>query len=319
MIGAATRAIARSRELPPTLRLALERYREHLLMERGSSENTLAAYENDLLRYLEHLQTLGIARVPDVTPMTVGAHVALLGELGMSPASIARALSAIRGLHKYSCIEGESTVDPTEHVGPPKKRRVLPEVLSIREVEAIIQAPDVADPAGNPYGVRDRALLETLYATGMRVTEARTLTIAQLAFEHGLVRVIGKGNKERLVPIGRTARDWIERYRREARPHLVAAGKGSGDILFLNVRGGPLSRNAIWNITKKWARSAGVEKEVYPHIFRHSFATHLLEGGADLRAVQEMLGHEDITTTQIYTHVDREHLRAIHREFHPRG
>lgn len=308
----------RIKELPGDLRSLLEQYQEFLLLEKGSSKNTLAAYENDLLRYLEFLVRRDISRLRDVTQGQAREHLALLTELGMSSASIARSLSAIRGLHKFALIEKESDADPTEHLTPPKSRRSLPEVLSIREVEGILAAPDVSDPVNNPYGLRDRALLETLYATGIRVSEARELKLSQLIFDMGLVRVIGKGNKERLAPIGGIAQEWVERYRTTARPYLLKRGRPSGDVLFLNSRGMALSRNAIWNITKKYAAQAGVEKDVYPHIFRHSFATHLLEGGADLRAVQEMLGHEDITTTQIYTHVDREHLRQVHREFHPR-
>lgn len=315
--GAASRE--RIGALPRDVRSVLEQYQEFLLLEKGSSKNTLAAYENDLLRYLEFLARRDVAALRDVTPAHAREHLALLVELGMNPSSIARALSAIRGLHRFALVEKESANDPTEHLTPPKSRRALPEVLSIGEIEGILAAPDVSDPVNNPYGLRDRALLETLYATGIRVSEARELKISQLLFDLGLVRVIGKGNKERLAPIGGIAQEWIERYRTGARPYLLKRGRPAGDVLFLNSRGAALSRNAIWNITRKYASLAGVEKDVYPHIFRHSFATHLLEGGADLRAVQEMLGHEDITTTQIYTHVDREHLRQVHRDFHPRS
>ena len=305
--------------LSSSFRLLLERYQEFLLLEKGASGNTLAAYENDLLRYLEFLVRRNLEEINQVTAEHIREHVALLSELGMSPFSVARALSAIRGMHTYALIEKESDHDPTEHITPPKSTRKLPDVLSIREVAAILDAPDTTDPVGNPYGVRDRAMLETLYATGIRVSEIREMKVSQLMFDLGLVRVIGKGNKERVVPVGDAAQNWVERYRSEARPLLLKRGRPSGDVLFLNSRGSGLSRNAIWNITKKYAAEAGLQKDVYPHIFRHSFATHLLEGGADLRAVQEMLGHEDITTTQIYTHVDREHLRQVHREFHPRG
>ncbi|MCE2503687.1 MAG: site-specific tyrosine recombinase XerD [Chlorobi bacterium] len=305
--------------LPPSLRSILERYREYLLFEKGASDNTRAAYDNDLLRYLEFIARRGLGSIDQIESDHIHEHIGLLSELGMSGRSISRALSAIRGLHKFALIEKESRVDPTEYISPPKTGRKLPNVLSIHEVEAILEVPDVSDPVGNPYGYRDRALLETLYATGMRVNEIRELTISRFVYDLELIRVIGKGNKERLVPIGRTALDWVGAYRIKARPHLLKRGRPSGDVLFLNSRGTGLSRNAIWNITKKYATEGGVEKEVYPHIFRHSFATHLLEGGADLRTVQEMLGHENISTTQIYTHVDRQHLRQVHREFHPRG
>ena len=305
--------------LPPSFRSILERYREYLLLEKGASDNTRSAYDNDLLRYLELIARRGLSSIDQIEPNHVREQIGLLNELGMNGTSISRALSAIRGLHKFALMEKESDLDPTEHISSPKTGRKLPEVLSIQEIEAILNAPDVSDPVGNPYGYRDRALLETLYATGMRVSEIRELRLSQLVLDLELIRVIGKGNKERLVPVGKTAQEWVEGYRTKARPQLLKRGRPSDDVLFLNSRGTGLSRNAIWNITKKYAAQGEVEKEVYPHIFRHSFATHLLEGGADLRAVQEMLGHEDISTTQIYTHVDREHLRQIHREFHPRG
>ena len=305
--------------IPPAVSLLLERHGEYLLLERGASQNTIDAYRLDLQRYGEWLGRHDISTIEQVRPEDVRAHIGTLGELGMSPASIARTLSAIRGLHRFAMNEVGSGADPTEHVTPPKRKRNLPDVLSPEEVARIIEAPDISDPQGNPYGLRDRALLETLYATGLRVSELRELAIARLHFDMDLIRVIGKGNRERLVPIGKTAQEWIERYRSEARPRLTAKGRPPHDILFLNSRGGVLSRNAVWKITRRYAEEAGVEREVYPHIFRHSFATHLLEGGADLRAVQEMLGHEDITTTQIYTHVDREHLRQIHHQYHPRS
>ena len=304
--------------LPSSLRSIFDRYREYLLLEKGAADNTRAAYDNDLLRYLEFLGRRDVSSIDQVTPDHVRGQIELLSELGMNGTSISRSLSAIRGLHRFALVEKEARSDPTEHVTPPKTRRKLPEVLTIPEVLGILEAPDLSDPVTNPYGFRDRALLETLYATGMRVSEIREFRISQLVSELELVRIIGKGNKERLVPIGRTARHWIETYRTKARPHMLKRGRPAGDVLFLNSHGGSLSRNAVWNITKKYAAKVGVEKEVYPHIFRHSFATHLLEGGADLRAVQEMLGHEDISTTQIYTHVDREHLRQVHRQFHPR-
>lgn len=305
-------------EIPYPLAALLERYHEFLLLEKGSSENTLAAYELDLRRYAEYLAGRGVAAIERVTTTHIRGYVAKLSGTGLAPSSVARAISAIRGLHKYAVVEGETKNDVAETVDLPKRRRTLPDVLTLREVESILLAPDLSD-ADSPYPLRDRAILETLYATGMRVSELRMLKTSQLLFEHDLVRVVGKGNKERLVPIGRVAQEWVERYRTTSRPRLLKRGRVNDDILFLNSRGAGLSRNAIWEITRKYAAAAGVTAEVHPHTFRHSFATHLLEGGADLRAVQEMLGHEDITTTQIYTHVDREYLREVHRSFHPRG
>ena len=305
--------------IPEKIRSTIERYDEHLLLERGSSQNTLDAYSVDLRRYAAWLGRHGVNAIDQVTPTQVREHIGTLSELGMNPSSIARTLSSIRGLHKFALSEEESSTDPTENLSPPRRRQKLPDVLSRDEVARIIEAPDVSSPGGNPYGVRDRAILETLYATGLRVSELRELAISRLLFDLDLVRIIGKGNKERIVPIGKRAQKWIEIYRTKSRSRLIPRGEQGGDVLFLNSRGGPLSRNALWKICRKYAAEAGVERDVYPHIFRHSFATHLLEGGADLRAVQEMLGHEDLTTTQIYTHVDREHLKQIHREFHPRG
>jgi len=231
----------------------------------------------------------------------------------LSPRSIARALSAIRGFHRFLVGEEQADDDPTQTIEPPKKAKTLPGVLSIAEVNEILQRPDVS----SPLGLRDKAILETLYATGMRVSELTGLRQSQLLFDEELVRVFGKGSKERLVPIGRSAVKWITRYRTGPRTALASKGK-SRDTLFLNARGGSLSRMAIWNIISRYSREAGIKKSVHPHTFRHSFATHLLEGGADLRAVQEMLGHADISTTQIYTHVDREYLKEVHRTFHPR-
>lgn len=307
-------------DIPRPLAYLLDRYAEFLIVDKGSSVHTQEAYERDLARYVGHLASFGVGEIAAVRTEHIRRHVAALAGAGLAPASIARAISSVRGLHKFAMVEGDAANDPAEHVQLPKRIRALPDVLSIAQVEATLAAVSgTAAPRKAHYALRDRALLEMLYATGMRVTEIRLLTISQLLFEHDLVRVIGKGNKERLVPIGGTAQQWAAEYRRAARPLLAKPGAPGGDVLFLNSRGGSLSRNAIWEMTRKYAAAAGVTAEVHPHTFRHSFATHLLEGGADLRAVQEMLGHEDITTTQIYTHVDREYLREVHRTYHPRG
>ena len=204
--------------------------------------------------------------------------------------------------------------DPTQIIDSPKQEKNLPDVLNIFEVDEILKQPDTS----NRLGIRDRAMLETLYATGIRVSELVNLKQSNLMIEDGLILVYGKGSKERLVPIGRSARQWIEEYQKQSRVHLAKAGK-SQDVLFLNVRGTKLTRDMIRKLVEKYSLAAGIGKKVHPHTFRHSFATHLLEGGADLRAVQEMLGHADISTTQIYTHIDREYLKEVHRTFHPRG
>lgn len=306
---------ALERALPQGLASLRDRYADFLLVERGSSDNTVGAYLLDLRRYLEHLARRGVLQIGEVEADQIRSHVSALAEVGLAPASIARAVSAIRGLHKFAVIEEETDRDPSRSVDLPKRARSLPEVLSLPQVEAILAMPDVQ----TSFGLRDRAILETLYATGIRVSELRMLHGAQIHFEYGLIRVIGKGNKERVIPIGKAAQRWIEEYRRDARPRLVKKGTSSDDLLFLNSRGSSLSRNALWEMTRKYALAAGVEVAVHPHTFRHTFATHLLEGGADLRAVQEMLGHESITTTQLYTHVDREYLREVHRTYHPRA
>ncbi|MBS1910596.1 MAG: site-specific tyrosine recombinase XerD [Bacteroidetes bacterium] len=307
-------------ELSPGLELLLDRYVEFLVVDKGSANNTREAYQRDIRRYAAHLTGQGIRTIDGVRIEHVRRHIVALAEAGLAPASIARAISAVRGLHKFAMVEGDAPGDPSENVQLPKRLRVLPDVLSVTQVAAILEAPMAdTDPRRAHFVLRDRAILEMLYATGMRISELRTLHTSQLLFEYGLVRVIGKGNKERLVPVGQTAQEWAEEYRRRARPLLIKRGQRSDDIFFLNSRGGSLSRNALWKMTRAYAAAAGVVADVHPHTFRHSFATHLLEGGADLRAVQEMLGHEDITTTQIYTHIDREYLREVHRTFHPRG
>ncbi len=290
------------------------RYFDFLRLEKQVAENTLVSYEFDLSRYREYLRGAGITAAAGVKESHVSGFIKALHELGLSPRTLARTLSAVRGFHRFLVGEEETSDDPTENVGSQKRTKSLPEVLTVEEVDEILQRPDTA----TPLGIRDRALLETLYATGVRVSELVTMKQSNLMSESGLVLVFGKGSKERLVPIGRSARKWIERYQKESRP-LYAKREKTLDVLFLNARGTKMTRQAIWDIIRKYARAAGITKAVHPHTFRHSFATHLLEGGADLRAVQEMLGHADISTTQIYTHIDREYLKEVHRTFHPRG
>jgi len=291
----------------------LERYNEFLLLEKGLSDLTISAYNTDLMRYLSYLTKLN--KEPNgVSSKDIQNYVLELAESGLAGSSIARAISSVRGLHLFLFLEGECKADPAENLHVPKKARHLPEVLSPEQIIKIFEAIKHDEL---PYGLRDRAMLETMYASGLRISEVRNLKTSSLMFEYEVIRVIGKGNKERIVPIGKPARQWIEKYRLQSRPMLMK--NKIGEILFLNSRGAALSRNALWEITKKYAALAGISINVYPHIFRHSFATHLLEGGADLRAVQEMLGHSDITTTQIYTHINRDHLKEVHKSFHPRA
>ncbi len=292
----------------------LSTYIHFLELEKNASANTVASYKLDLVRYLEYLEVRKITSPNRVKEQDVVGFLAMLHEIGLSPRSITRNVSTIKGFHKFLLGEGAAKTIPTEHIEPPKLSKTLPDVLNQNEVDAILNQPNTMEP----MGIRDKAILETMYATGMRVSELTQLRLSNVSSDDGIVRVFGKGSKERLVPIGRSALDWINRYVRETRMALSKKGRGK-DALFLNVRGTPLSRMAIWNIVRTYTQKAGITKDVHPHTFRHSFATHLLEGGADLRAVQEMLGHSDISTTEIYTHIDREYLKEVHRTFHPRG
>jgi integrase/recombinase XerD len=249
----------------------------------------------------------------DISSKTLREFVYHLKDLGLSPASIRRNISAVRTYFRFLLADGVVTRDPSERLETPKRWRTLPDVLTIDEIERLLAAPNL----DQPFAFRDRAMLELAYGAGLRVSEWITLGVKDVLFEDMLVRVFGKGSKERLEPIGRKAIGAVATYVRELRPKLEkGAGKG---VLFLNARGEPLTRMGAWKILRGHVEAAGIKKDVSPHTLRHSFATHLLEHGADLRAVQEMLGHADISTTQIYTHVDREYLRKVHKKFHPRG
>jgi len=292
----------------------LKQYCDFLLLEKGIATNSYTSYLFDLKKYYDFLLRAQKNDAAAVEENSVSKFLQELHRYGLSPRSQARAFSAVRGFHRYLVGEGMTNDDPTQNVDPPKRAKDLPGVLSISEIERILKQPEISAP----LGIRDRAILETLYATGMRVSELLELKQSNLLFDEDLVLVYGKGSKERLVPIGQSAVRWIRTYQEQVRYKLAGKGR-SRDLLFLNVRGGRLSRTAIWKMVTKYARAAGIKHEVHPHTFRHSFATHLLEGGADLRAVQEMLGHADISTTQIYTHIDREYLKEVHKTFHPRG
>ena len=296
----------------------LKRYLQFVKLEKGLAENSAVSYENDLKRYLTFLsRECKLNDLGGVTLHHIEDFLNELADLELSPSTIARNISSIRSFHEFAVVENFAEANPAELVDLPKKADKLPEVLSADEVITIISQADRTKNSG----IRDAAILETLYATGMRVSELTGLEIDNLFFEIGFIRVIGKGNKERLVPVGDHAQTSIEHYIEAVRGHFISDENPSKseNKLFLNQRGGPLSRMSIWNIVNKYAAKADIEKNVYPHIFRHSFATHLLEGGADLRAVQEMLGHSSIMTTEIYTHVDRSLLHQVHKEFHPRA
>lgn len=296
----------------------LHLYLQFVKLEKGLSENSVQAYENDLKRYLKFLALdLRIKDLAGVTLHHIEDYLEELSAMDLSVSSIVRNISSIRSFHEFAVVENITKADPAELVELPKKARKLPEVLNPDEISRIIEAPD----RKTDRGIRNAAILECLYATGMRVSELVKLELDNLFFEIGFIRVIGKGNKERLVPVGEIAQEALEHYIGYVRPGYLSSKnhQKAKNRVFLNNRGGPLSRMSIWNIVNDAAGRAGIKKNVYPHIFRHSFATHLLEGGADLRAVQEMLGHSSIITTEIYTHVDRSLLHQVHKEFHPRA
>jgi integrase/recombinase XerD len=291
----------------------VEGFRDYLALEAGHSAHTVENYLRDIRR-LAQFAEMKRARTPaSVSRTLLRDFVFTLKDLGLSPATIRRQVSATHTYFGFLIGEGHLTDDPSDRMETPRKGRVLPEVLTVPEVEAMLAAPS----ADHPLAWRDRALLELAYGAGLRVSELCALCGPDLLLSDGLVRVFGKGGKERLVPIGRKVVGPVSIYLNQTRPSLDR-GRGEGRVL-LNARGGPLTRVGAWGIIKRVAKAAGLTRRVTPHTLRHCFATHLLEGGADLRAVQEMLGHVDLSTTQIYTHVDREYLRSVHRQFHPRG
>lgn len=292
----------------------MQSYVHYLKVEKGLSNNTLKNYRHDLNAYIGFLETSGIQSFSDVTENDITEYIKNLKARGLQASTINRALSSIRSFHTYLFEEERGTSNPVELVDSPKTARKLPETLTVEEVIRVIESVPV-DEKG--LWIRNRAMLECLYATGMRVSELISLTRQQLLSREGLVRVRGKGAKERVVPIGSIALKWINRYATEVRPGLAQRKLGL-DAVFLNRRGMPMSRMSVWNIIQNAAKNSRLKKRIYPHVLRHSYATHLLEAGADLRTVQELLGHSDISTTQIYTHLDRTYLKQIHKQYHPR-
>ncbi len=297
-----------------------QRWLTHLAVERGMSPHTLSNYRRDVERYLRWLAAAGKLDLAQVTTGEVEAYVADLrrgvdGAAPLAASSTARALTVARGLHKFGVEEGVLPADVAAEVSPPSAGERLPDTLSVAEVAALLDSC----PTETPVGLRDKALLETLYATGARVSEVLALTVddaARAMDNDGVMAVTGKGNKQRIVPLGTHAQEAIEAYLVRARP---AFANGKSHALLLNTRGGALSRQSAWTVIKQAAQRAGIDKDVSPHTLRHSFATHLLEGGADVRSVQELLGHASVTTTQIYTHVTADNLREVWRSAHPRA
>jgi integrase/recombinase XerD len=286
-----------------------------LTVEKGLAKNTLISYERDLKSYMAYLKN--VEQLPgwnECRRVNIIHFLSHLKEQGKSSKTLARHIASIRSFHQFLIREKVSDTDPSVHIETPQAERSLPKVLSLEEAEALLESPKLNDQ----YGLRDKAMLELLYATGMRVSELINLDISDVHATMGFVRCIGKGNKERIIPIGKTALDSIEHYLNRGRGKF-AAGKKNTESLFLNHHGNRLTRQGFWKILKKLAKEANIEKELTPHTLRHSFATHLLMNGADLRAVQEMLGHADISTTQIYTHVTNVRLKDVYTKFHPRA
>ena len=288
-------------------------FKAYLQLEKSLADNSVEAYLRDIEKLTQYLLLTDSAKSPsDINLADLQQFTKWIGSLGMTATSQARIISGIKSFYKYCLLENITEGDPTTLLEAPKLKRILPDTLSFEEIENIIEQIDLSKPEGG----RNKALIELLYSCGLRVTEIVNLRISQLYFDVGFIRVIGKGDKERLIPVGRSAIKYVNIYLKNIRVHIPVK-PGSEDIVFLNRRGAKLSRVMVFLIIKDLAKKAGITKIISPHTFRHSFATHLVEGGADLRAVQEMLGHESITTTQIYTHLDREFLRKTLEQFHP--
>lgn len=291
----------------------IELFLNYLSAERGLSDNTLSAYKNDLSKFIKYLQKQNINNLSKTTREDISSYMWSEKKQGLSENSLSRNLAAIKVFCRFLLRERIISTDPTDMMESPKLWKRLPQTLSLREVESLLSAPNIK----RNQGLRDRAILEIMYATGMRVSEVTNLHIQDVNLDVGFVRCIGKGQKERIIPVGKRSVHFTSRYIDQVRPKLLKNRTGSA--LFLSRLGGRMSRQSIWKIIKGYAKMAKIKKAIRPHTLRHSFATHILQGGADLRAVQEMLGHSDISTTQIYTHIDRDRLKQIHKKFHPRG
>jgi integrase/recombinase XerD len=299
---------------PEADRSLLDRFSDGLWLNDGLARNTLESYRRDVGQFAAWLREAHGRALLDAAPSDLQRHLAWqVGTRHAKPRTTSRLVSSLKRFYQFAVREGLRADDPAGALESPKLPRALPKSLSEEEVESLLDAPDVA----TPQGLRDRAMLETLYASGLRVSELVGLKTVQVSLDMGVVRVMGKGSKERLTPLGEEATDWIVRYRDSARGELLGARKS--DALFVTARGGPMTRQAFWALVKRYAVRAGIARAISPHTLRHAFATHLINHGADLRVVQMLLGHADITTTQIYTHVARERLKALHAKHHPRG
>jgi integrase/recombinase XerD len=291
----------------------LENFLEYLSVERGLAKNTIAAYNRDLKSYIFYLRTKNITNIEHTNRTTIVSYLLIMQKKGKASSSISRACAAIKSFYQFLFKERIIDEDPTINLDSPKLEHRLPKVLTVEEVEKLLCQPDMS----NPLGMRDKSMLELLYATGMRVSELISIAVEDVNLEMGFLRCTGKGSKERIVPVGTIAVEYLEHYITNARKTILNGKKSN--ILFLNRQGNNMTRQGFWKIIKKYSRQAGVNKQITPHTLRHSFATHLLENGADLRAVQEMLGHADISTTQIYTHITRNKIKEVYDKTHPRA
>lgn len=292
--------------------IILDSFLSYIRLQRQLSKNTVENYSHDIQRFMEFIEVRAKKVFHEVLHDDIVDYIKLLTDLGLSSKSIARNISSLKTFYKFLISEEMLETSPLEHIQAPKAWKKIPDVLTVQEIEKILKFID----SSNYNGIRDQAIVEVMYGCGLRVSELIGLTMHQVLFEQNILRIWGKGSKERLVPLGKYAKNSLNLYLRDARPILIK-GKSLPEV-FLNFRGRPLSRMGVWKILKKWVEKAGIEKKVTPHTLRHSFATHLLEGGANLRSVQEMLGHSDISTTEIYTHIDREYLQEVYNTFHPR-
>jgi len=290
----------------------IDRFLDAIWMERGLSENTLGAYRADLIALHQRLESKSVELIR-AQRADIMDYIAWRVEGGAKPRSTARQLSSFRRFYRYLLREGVISTDPTVNIAMPKIGRSLPQSLSEQDVEALLSAPKVSDPLGH----RDRTMLEVLYATGVRVSELINLKLSQINLNQGVLRIVGKGDRERLIPLGDEAQDWIREFRDGPRGEILL--ERQTEYLFPTRRGDRMTRQAFWHIIKRYAKKAGIEKKLSPHTVRHAFATHLLNNGADLRVVQLLLGHSDVSTTQIYTHVARERMKDLHSRHHPRG
>lgn len=292
----------------------LQEYLAYLKLEKNLAEQSVISYSSDINKFLNYIISQNVTDLNSIKTKLVSEYFELMRDIGISSSTTSRYLSSVKGFFKYLSSQEYIEKDPVEILSTRISGRKLPSVLTFLEIEVLLQSPNINDK----LGLRDKAILELFYSCGLRVSELINLKLSDLYFNDGVIRVLGKGSKQRIIPIGGSAVKWITKYMKTVRPLLEKKMK-SENIIFLNNRGTKFSRMGIWKIVDKYVKESKIETEFHPHTFRHSFATHLLEGGADLRAVQEMLGHADISTTQIYTHIDREFVKQMHKDFHPRG